>query len=259
MLLQEEGLSATVLRKLFEKKALAVQIRNYYPQEQCARLSNRVTSFIEACESRHERIYLSNVPAFTETVPDAVALARYLTESKKVMSELRHLCHPYTSPVDRLRCELDDLWPAGASLLRLNGSPLVFGMIRVWRHAAGALPHIDLLKSKVRHLPEACTFTEQIGVNMYVEMPRSEGGEGAIELWNIGFNDTVLNGAQGTYGYPRALLPEPDAVIKPEAGDLVLLRSDHVHAVRQTNNGQRITLSGFIGHSGSQAALRLWS
>jgi 2OG-Fe(II) oxygenase superfamily len=255
MLLLEPVLTAGAIRRLVYGEALAVRIPRYHPPDLCEKLLDPLLSALDA--EAFQRIYRSNVPAFTESAPDSIARRRYLDSTARVMSVMRDLCRPYASPVDRLRCELDELWPGGAKLLRHRGDPLVFGMLRVWSNGAQALPHRDVLGLAAPEVPEARSFTEQLGVNLYLGVP-DRPGEGAVEVWNTSAGGTE-HGIEGTYGYRRELLPAPAVVVHPEPGDLLLLRSTRVHAVRPTSAGRRVTLSGFIGHRSAETPLQLWS
>jgi hypothetical protein len=259
MLLRQHSLSSDALRKLTAGQLLAVHVPAYHAPEVCEELAERI---LKQSDGAYRRIYESNVRAFTETNGDAEARRLYLNASASVMAEIRHLCHPLASPVDRLRCELDELWPAGARLLRVGGSALVFGMARVWRGGAEAHPHLDVLRLSAPDVNHAPTFTEQLGVNIYLRVPDNDSGNaGMLELWNLGLadGDVIGESTWGTYGYQRKDLPPPEVRIQPKAGDLVMLRTTRVHAVQPTRVGERVTLSGFVGHTGVAHPLLLWS
>ncbi|MEV6384392.1 2OG-Fe(II) oxygenase [Streptomyces sp. NPDC051773] len=259
MLVRQAELSSEALKILTSGQALALHIPTYHSPEHCEQIADSV---IQRLHNGYQRIYESNVRAFTETRGNELEQRRYLDDPASVMATVRASCLPLASPVDRLRCELDELWPGGARLLRLDSQALVFGMVRVWRKGSQALPHLDVLQHSVPNLRHHETFDEQIGVNIYLRMPQDlEGKEGTLEMWNLGLPDEKSIGSAkwGTYGYRRELLPDPDVSIRPEAGDLIMLRTTRLHAVHPTRTGERISLSGFMGHSSPQAPLRLWS
>ncbi|MFJ7074429.1 2OG-Fe(II) oxygenase [Streptomyces sp. NPDC098781] len=259
MLVRQDALSSEALGKLVDGEALAVQVPAYHSPELCEEIAGRVLARLG---SGYQRIYESNVRAFTETNGDVDARREYLAESASLMSDVRESCHPLASPIDKLRCELDELWPGGARLLRHEARALVFGMVRVWRNGAEARPHLDVLRESAPDVLEAQKFTDQIGVNIYLRVPEGAGdGEGALELWDLGLADSELigDGLWGTYGYRREALPSPEVVVRPQVGDLVMLRTTRMHAVRPTCSGERVTFSGFIGHSSGSDPLLLWS
>jgi hypothetical protein len=91
--------------------------------------------------------------------------------------------------------------------------------------------------------------------------PATDSLDGAVELWDLDGTDADRrqHGIDGTYGYRRELLAEPAVTVRPAVGDLVLLRTTRIHAVRPTWSGERLTLSGFVGYVGETSPLRLWS
>ncbi|GAA4097313.1 2OG-Fe(II) oxygenase [Nonomuraea soli] len=259
MLLRHDRLSSDALRELATGKVLALHVPEYHAPDLCTEIVERI---LDGMGKGYRRIYESNVRAFTETRGDAETRRAYLATAIEVMAEIRRSCHPLASPVDRLRCELDELWPGGACLLRLEENALVFGMVRVWRGGAQAHPHLDVLRESAPDVRDAAGFTEQLGVNIYLRMPAQEhDSEGALELWDFGLMDEAVIGRSswGTYGYRRETLPNPTIRIRPAVGDLIILRTTRLHAVQPTCDGERITLSGFIGCSGPDEPLRLWS
>ncbi len=258
MLLIKEQLTESALTSLFSGAALAVRIPSYFPGDLCERLGRRVLASIRADPASPRRIYLSNVRPFTEVAGDSTARASYLSTAAAAMERLRGLCAPFLSPADRLRCELDEAWPGGAKLLRFQGRPLVFGMVRVWETGAQARPHFDVIGELLTSTEEVGHLVDQLGVNVFLS---TVDGEGAVEIWNRGLEDEDRrrHGVAGTYGYRRELLGEPSLVIRPQVGDLVLLRSSRLHAVAPTSTGERITLSGFVGYSSVADQLLLWS
>ncbi|WTW94317.1 2OG-Fe(II) oxygenase [Streptomycetaceae bacterium NBC_01309] len=269
MLVTEDRLSAGALNALLAGQALAVRIPGYLEGALCAELTARLLAALDELGG-YERIYRSHVPAFTDTAGDGRARDAYFAAASRAMALVRARCRPYASPMDRLRCELDECWPGGAGLLRVAGSPLVFGMLRVWQNGAQALPHLDVLGAPRAAPPVARRFTEQLGANVYLSVPRPEPAppaaagvfgaveaDGAIEVWDAG-RETRGRLVRG-YGYAREAQREPDLVVRPVEGDLVLIRTSLLHAVRPTVAGRRVTLSGFIGHAGGHEPLRLWS
>lgn len=172
MLVTEDRLSAGALNALLAGQALAVRIPGYLEGALCAELTARLLAALDELGG-YERIYRSHVPAFTDTAGDGRARDAYFAAASRAMALVRARCRPYASPMDRLRCELDECWPGGAGLLRVAGSPLVFGMLRVWQNGAQALPHLDVLGAP-RAAPVARRFTEQLGANVYLSVPRPE-------------------------------------------------------------------------------------
>ncbi|MFG1754065.1 2OG-Fe(II) oxygenase [Streptosporangium sandarakinum] len=122
-----------------------------------------------------------------------------------------------------------------------------------------ALPHFDIIGEAGPALRDRFPFIEQFGVNLYLEAPES-GGE--LQIWDLTLDrvrSRNIASTSGTYGFDPERLPPPDVTIKPCAGDLVIVRSTRLHAVRETTEGRRVSISGFMGRGQDQDVLRLWS
>ena len=98
----------------------------------------------------------------------------------------------------------------------------------------------------------------QLSVNIYIDVPKN-GGE--TEFWNLEPTESeykeLMKGRN--YGIERNLLPDADNVYKPKTGDLLILNSRRVHAVRPTLDDSRITTSCFIGYQSPEVPLVYWS
>ncbi|MFY1695704.1 MULTISPECIES: 2OG-Fe(II) oxygenase [unclassified Solwaraspora] len=260
VILDSPTLDTATLDALTSGAALIARVRGYTPAQVCADVVPALLDHLDRAAGTTSRIYRSNVGTFSEAQKDAEALAHYRSRAADTLRAVRASCAPYASPVDRLRCELDESWPAGSQLLRHGGTPLVFGMLRVWQDGAHALPHMDILARAAPRVPGAHRFTGQLGVNLFLQAPAGQD-DGLLQLWDVDpyTVDRTDHGVAGTYGYRRDLLGEPAVSLAPRTGDLVLLRSDRVHAVTPTHHGRRVTLSGFIGYADPADPLRLWS
>lgn len=173
------------------------------------------------------------------------------------IAQVRQLFRPYPSPIDELRALVEECWPAGANLLRIDGRPFAAGICRVQQPGVDLEPHTDRLE---RNLGGRSDFalTGQLSCNVYLRVPR-QGGE--LEIWNHRPREDEYTALRGdrTYGIDRDRLPPADIVVKPAAGDLFILNPRFIHAVRPVEDEPRVTLGLFLGKTDSVAPLAYWS
>jgi|SRR5581483_11359076 len=251
-----ELLASDVL-DLVEGRCSAIRIKHYYPDEECREVLRRILGSVDPKRESPSKIYLTNVTPFYNTIGNAAAQKLYFENSLNAVRALRHLCSPLLSPVDAVRLDLEEMWPEGCDLMKMNGQNMFFGITRIWQTGSEGLPHQDLLQ---RELDDAVVggLQGQMGLNIYLETA-DEGGE--LEVWDYYVSEDQMRsqGVMGSYGYNRATLPEPACVLKPERGDLILINTVHVHAIAKIHRGRRTTLSGFVGFWGRDEKLTLWT
>lgn len=251
-------LDEQVLTGLFDRRHVAVRVPNFYGSEEAGKLAEQLYKDIDAAVAAG--IYESNIDSFWSVANDVSRRDRYLGAARPLQTRMRELSAPHASPVDMLRIALDDAWPAGASLLRLDGRMTPFGATRLWRTDSEALPHQDILRREKSNDTAEVRLISQLGVNIYLDV--AEAG-GHLQMWSkIVCDDEYLqlgDSYRGSYGYPRELLGEAALEIVPEVGDLVLINTEYVHAISRVTAGRRITVSGFVGQTGRDQPLCCWS
>ena len=250
-------ITATDLERLLEGKLSCIIIKKYVEPSDCESLADRVGEYIKDSNSSGT-IYKSKGDAFFNTLGKKEIEDRYFASAISLNRELRNLSKPNIFPLDKFRLELDEAWYSGASLLRFGSKALRFGICRVWDVGAEGLPHQDILRREVPGLPFIKNQKSQLGVNVYLRTA-NEGGE--LEIWDHFFSeeDCKQLNIDGSYGFSRNDLPLASQVIKPECGDLIIVNTTRVHAIRKIISGQRITLSGFIGYWGNDKPMFYWS
>lgn len=251
-----EALDASCIEKLANGELLAVRWKQFIPEYLAEALKEGILTkgfdrYINA--SSIGRIGL----AFYETENDPVRIHEYFDDAPKNIRELRGRCTPYLSPVDLLRCTLDEVWPAGAKLETLYGRKMYVGLSRVVEPGVPMLAHHDIFAKDAPDSFEARSLRAQLAANVYLSMP-SEGG--ALQIWDTEISAEefdIMRG--GSYGIDPALLGKPAVEVKPEAGDLLLFNSNCMHAVSPSLDATRLSLSCFVGYRGSASPLSFWS
>jgi hypothetical protein len=165
------------------------------------------------------------------------------------LRELRQAAAPDVSPIDRLRLDLDEIWPEGARIARYRGKRLACGIARATLPDAAMLedkPHCDTV-------PLALEIETQLSANVYCAAPEV-GGE--LELWDgpMLSNDEIYRMLERDL---RRELPEP-VRLRPRPGDLVLINTRKPHAVRRFPSGERVSVQCFLGWRAG-GPIVLWS
>lgn len=254
----ESSLTFNSLCGLLMGSILAVRIPKFYETDRCKYLSDILSNSVKNQSTSSGKIYISDVDSFWNTLDKPELKESYFNTAIPTMRRLRKLSCPYASPMDLLRLELDEIWPSGASIMHLGTKTMLFGITRIWQVGFEALPHQDVFWREIPNSNEAKDQISQLGVNVYLSSA-DLGGE--LEIWNYSFSDEDCerHGIKGSYGFSRSLLPNNSLVIKPQAGDLIIFNTTKVHAIRKILQGERITISGFIGYWGMDKPLKCWS
>lgn len=257
-IIEAPALTRENLLKLVQGRALALRIKGYYAKETSAEVARRLLAHprfgFYANAGDIGRVGMS----FFETLVSDELRDLYFAQAAETMKDLRGACTPYASPIDLLRVELEELWPAGAQLLTMNGKSMFVGLARVFRGKAEAIPHQDILRRDAATFPLAARLTAQLAANVYLQ-PSEEGGE--LELWGMSYSDEEYDARRwkASYGLDRERIRESRALLRPETGDLILFNATQVHAVRPTLRGTRVTVSCFVGVQTTAEPLVYWS
>jgi CRP-like cAMP-binding protein len=248
------------LLDLFEGRILAIRIPTWYPRWLCEKIARRLlrhpgfARYLMAQDVGVQRIGMT----LFEAESDARGLDAYYASAQDTMWSIRRHCFPFLTPIERLRLELDELWPSGAMIESLHGRKMLCGVARMFEDSHSLPPHQDVLARDVPDSRRAAAMKSQLAINCYIRAPR-EGGD--LELWDIDPNTEEYERLRdGRYDFlDRAKLPPSAGKIRPDSGELLLMRSDRVHAVHPSVGGPRMAMSCFIGFYGRDRALSLWS
>ncbi|CAN0373217.1 unnamed protein product [Ectocarpus sp. 13 AM-2016] len=158
---------------------------------------------------------------------------------------------PLLGPLDKLRLELDEVWPEGASVRKNEeGKAFLAGVARVMR---GPTRYVE----GFMHVDELAPMIESRGTfsaNVYLKVPPT-GGELAVwplavrSRWDFYRHAETLSHltVQGEEGQAllRRKLPPP-RVIKVAPGDLVVLCVQRPHAAQGFPMGTRVSVQSFL-------------
>lgn len=151
--------------------------------------------------------------------------------------------------VERL---LNSAWRYGVGGHTVGDTPLRRGIMRVNLARSpcprfAVLPHVDVVPSDIVHV------ARQFSCNLYLALPE-HGGE--LLIWPV-----LEQFVHMSLGPDNKIDPErlpPPIIVKPEAGDAIILNSRTPHAVAGFEGGVRATHSCFLGFSSQEPAM-MWA
>jgi hypothetical protein len=279
MLVEHEGphIPTEGLQALLNHECLALQIHNFYgPNERASFLQDvdrTLQSNVDAVSNW--KVSQSDgklVDSEVATIGTPLNVAKGLNSvpeyfSTSLKTTRRFRSEGRMTPIDKIRLELDEIYPYGCVLGRdeTTKQPHLGGLLRIMtRSTSRGLVHMD----------EAAELSPQRGVfsaNVYLQMSQA-GGE--LEIWPVGFREErkmmeyaleigLLTSASADPQAQRALrefvLPDPPLLIKPQSGDLVMLCVQRPHSVKGPIHGgrKRVSAQTFIVKDSSTAPLKV--
>lgn len=238
----------------------AIRVKKFIPKTLCEGIAETMTTsplFGHYANPGAENIGRLG-EAFFERQTSPEAQARYDRESMSWMRELRAALAPMLSPIDKLRVELDEAWPHGAKIARIDGVKLFSGLGRVFGEGSCAEPHQDVIYWDAVGSKEAARIAFQLAANVYLSMPKRGG---ALMIWpeSLSHDQYEAYRIPGSYGVRQDCLASEPLIIHPEVGELILFDSRKVHAVARIEDGSRYTFSTFIGLEATTSPMALFS
>ena len=253
------------LIKLTTHEISAIHIKEYYPRDIAKEIGHELSNRIKEAKNwkvgSSRGLESSDVLTIGKHAPYNVAFAQNNTNAyfDGVLEELRgnRSCNRLY-PLDKLRLELDEVWPSGTGLGREDDTHRPFG---------AGLPRIMIGPTRWKHgfihVDELAPLMNTAGLfsaNIYLQLP-SHNNDGAFQIWPLCIrsrwdwykNALLLSGL--TVQDPelqvklRKALGEPYTICV-EPGDLVLLCVQRPHAVVGFDEGVRVSLQCFIQHNG---------
>ena len=253
-----EQLTSENIILLAKGEIMAIQVKNFYPKDIAEKATKRVN---------HNGVnYYLNAPdigrvgmAFYETDLDPNIVNQYYAIAMKNLSVARKIFSPYLSPIDKLRLDLQEIWISGANIENLHDKKMFVGLFRKIEAGVSMLPHRDDVRVDSGYSLKSLEIEGQIAANIYLQMPHHNGGD--LELWDLTLSENEFNELRepGSYGITRDKLPAPTCIVRPEVGDLVLFNARRIHAVSQSPDDERLSVSCFIGYRDRKQPLTYWS
>ena len=250
------GLSADHLRALAAGRVRIIQVKEFVGRTACSILSSGAMELGYQPYINVERVRRIGM-AYYETEHQPHLIEEYFRVAAGMQEQLRRACEPVCSPLDTLRCRLDEVWPAGAHLQSLFGRKMFVGLSRMVEPDTTFLAHHDIFSDDAPGMAESESLLAQFGANVYVQMPE-QGGE--LLMWHRNLDKQEFDERRrGEYGIEIGELSPPDVVLKPGTGDLLIFDARKLHAVASPQDHSRLALSCFVAYRGEDEPLTFWS
>lgn len=158
---------------------------------------------------------------------------------------------PPLGPLDKLRLELDEVWPSGSTVRKnAEGRSFLAGVARIMR---GPTRYVDGFMH-VDELAPMVTNRGTFSANVYLKVPPT-GGELAVwplavrSRWDFyrhaeTLSQLTVQGEEGQALLRRKLPRARQIVVAP--GDLVLLCVQRPHAAQGFPMGTRVSVQSFL-------------
>ena len=265
-----DNLSTAALEDLFHHRVCAVRVPGFVPPEQAEALAEHLAGMdkvnwqVSSAEGLEETDVESIGMPYNMVVSDGpdgagggggeAARDAYFADARALSSRFRSPVAPaMLTPIDKLRLELDDVWPDGANVAKdKRGRSHLAGAGRVmrpggrWRDGFLHVDELDVL-SEARGLFSA---------NVYLRMPPTGG---ALHIWNVNVRtrwdyyrnahtlSRLLVQDDAGQAHLRASFPAP-LVLAPDPGDLILICAQRPHAACGFDEGMRVSMQTFVTH-----------
>lgn len=255
-----------------DSKVLALKVSKYFPEDLCVQFNERLLAQENELFSFYSHLPKSSLvtklgPTFAEACCIPTLMNLYFEQAPKADTFIREFFFPYLSPIDRVRLDLDTLWPHGAVIGRMYGQKMRSGFIRNTLVNGDIVLHQDDL---IEETPGAMDFQPKVELvnNVYLSVPPAgEGGELEIYDCSPNYANQLHELYDPTKESIEALVPasvvkslalQPSVIVKPEVGDLILFKSRCVHRVHKVESGSRITSCFHIAYIDESEPLRCW-
>jgi predicted 2-oxoglutarate/Fe(II)-dependent dioxygenase YbiX len=255
-----------------QSSVLAIRVSGYLPKELCLTLSEKLMDHERKRFQRYSfapQLEVSKIGInFGEACINPEMNEQYFESARSTDDLIREMFSPFLSPLDKLRFDLDRIWPEGAVVAKMHGKRMMSGFLRNTENG-GHIPHHQ--DDIVEEYPHADWKPQrELVSNVYLNVP-ADGDGGELEIYE--YSPNYADDLRSTYsreqqdadtttylteGQQSEIVSKGSIVIKPQTGDLIMFIGKCVHRVHGVRSGNRLTSCFHVGYIDKQQPLQCW-
>jgi hypothetical protein len=255
-----------------ESDVLAIRVSSYVSKELCGILSEKLLDHEKNRFQRYSfapQLEVSKIGInFGEACINPEMNEQYFESARATDDLIRGMFSPFLSPLDKLRLDLDRIWPEGAVVARMHDKRMLSGFLRNTENG-GHIPHHQ--DDIVEEYPRSdWKPRRELVSNVYLSVP-ADGDGGELEIYDYSpeYADNVhdlyareqQDAETTTYldaSQRSEIFSKGSIVIRPQLGDLIMFIGKCVHRVHALRAGNRLTSCFHIGYIDKQQPLQCW-
>ena len=257
---RSEDLRTSHLEDLANSRCAAIRLKNFCPPATCQAMTESFMAHTGQSTHPDAQSYGGTIGlSLAAAIRCPEYRARYIEEEESVRATIRRASGNATNPLDKLMAELCGAWRFGVMRAEFPGiGPMHPATVRMLNPGNDIMGHtVDLGLSQYESWQEYfATLQNVLSVNVYLQT-RSPGGE--LYLYMKRLPEDVAAELKGDRaGIPLELLGEPEIVLAPEQGEVIIFESTKLHGVVAAKSDARVTLSAFLGVPKAEEPIRIW-
>lgn len=247
-------LSDSLFLMLFSNEIAAIKFDNFASPEECIKITGTLKEIgFDTYIDVEPNIQKIGVTQFESRSFDN-GKEWYFNSSKLATQKQDNIFQNSFNPIERLINLLKESNFQNVDIPCETGNPYYCGLIR--NITDSALIHFDYAKFDAPGWAIEDTKS-QLAWNLCLEEPKTDG---CCTIYNKQWSlECEEHRIPGSYGFSASLTKDTEySVIKPKLGQIYFFNSRNFHSVDKCD-GNRITISCFIGINNEENKLSLWS
>jgi hypothetical protein len=155
-------IAASDIDHIVTGRRLPLRILDFYPKTLCDQYTKAILKYKRVGHYLLQPDVKKIGKAIYDAATDPKALDDYYASAGNALIEMRDFFHPYLSPMDKLRLQLQEVWPAGSVIENLHCKLMFCGLVRAFPTGSEARPHQDMTHWDVPDSQAAKTLAKNI-------------------------------------------------------------------------------------------------